>query len=84
MYLEQLIPASELREFQITSTTPFTGNIKEEPQQLLEIEDNDRIIGAYLEARSIKIQKKSTKKLSLRYTLEEYAKLRQMRVVYVK
>jgi hypothetical protein len=77
-YLEQLIPPSELKEYNITSRTPITYK-QEEPQQLLEIKDNDKVITAYLLARSVKIQKGYTK----RDIIEEYAKLNNKRLVYV-
>jgi len=77
-YLEQLIPHSELKEFNITSKTliKYKG---EEPHQLLEIKDDDKVIMAYLAARSIKIKKGFTK----RNTIEEYAKLNNKRLVYI-
>ena len=78
-YLEQLIPPSELKEYNITSKTPIKYRSREEPQQLLEIKDDDKVILAYLTARSIKIQKGFTK----RQTLEEYALLNNKRVVYL-
>jgi hypothetical protein len=79
-YLEQLIPYSDLKEYNITSKTPIKYKIKEEPQQLLEIKDDDKVIGAYLSARSIKVQRGFTK----RQTLEDYAQLNNKRVVYVQ
>ena len=79
-YLEQLIPYSDLKEFNITSKTPIRYTKKEEPQRLLEIKDNDQVIGAYLAARAIKIQRGFTR----RQTLEEHAKLNNQRVVYVQ
>jgi hypothetical protein len=82
--VEQLLSPSDLEEYNITSRTLLPKRIKEDPPQLLEVEDNDKVIAAYLAARSIKLQKKSSKKLTLRYTLEEHAKLNKMRVVYVK
>lgn len=78
-YLEQLIPYSELKELNITTKTPIKYTKLEEPQQLLEIKDDERVIAAYLSARSIKVQKGFTKK----HTLEEYAKLNNKRVVYI-
>jgi hypothetical protein len=78
-YLEQLIPPTELKEFNITSKTRIKCKVPEEPQQLLEIKDDDKVIGAYLAARSIKVQRGFTK----RHTLEEYAKMNNKRVVYI-
>jgi hypothetical protein len=78
-YLEQLIPYSELKELNITSKTSIKYNKREEPQQLLEIKDDEKVIAAYLAARSVKVQKGFTKK----HTLEEYAKLNNKRVVYI-
>ena len=78
-YLEQLIPPTELKEFNITSKTRIKCKVPEEPQQLLEIKDDDKVIGAYLSARSIKVQRGFTK----RHTLEEYAKMNNKRVVYI-
>jgi hypothetical protein len=79
VYLEQLIPYSELKELNITTRTPIKNTIKDEEQQLLEIKDDDKVILAYLAARSIKIHRGFTR----RQTLEEYAKLNNKRVVYV-
>jgi hypothetical protein len=79
-YLEQLIPYSDLKEFNITTKTPIKYLKPEEPQQLLEIKDDDRVISAYLAARAIKIQKGFTK----REMLEEYAKQNNKRVVYIQ
>jgi hypothetical protein len=79
-YLEQLIPYSDLKEHNITSKTPIKYKKPEEPQLLLEIKDDDKVIAAYLAARSIKNQRGFTK----RQTLEEYAKLNNKRVVYIQ
>ncbi len=79
-YLEQLIPYSDLKEYNITSKTPIKYKTKEEPQQLLEIKDDDKVIRAYLSARSIKVQRGFTK----RQTLEDYAQLNNKRVVYIQ
>ena len=78
-YLEQLIPYSELKELNITTKTPIKYSKREESPQLLEIKDDEKVIVAYLAARSIKIHKGFTKK----HTLEEYAKLNNKRVVYI-
>jgi hypothetical protein len=78
-YLEQLIPPSDLKEFNIISRTLIKYKTIEPAQQLLEIKDDDKVIAAYLSARSIKVLKGFTK----RYTLEEYAKLNNKRVVYI-
>jgi hypothetical protein len=78
-FLEQLIPASELDEFKITSRTPLSYTKPEEPQRYLEIKENDKVISAYLSARSIKTPKGHTKKR----TLEEYAALDNRRVIYL-
>jgi hypothetical protein len=79
IYLEQLIPYSDIKEFGITSKTLIKGQKADDPQQLLEIKDNDQVISAYLVSRTIKIQKGFTR----RQTLEEYAKLNNKRVVYI-
>jgi hypothetical protein len=78
-YLEQLIPHTDLKAYNITSKTPIKYKTPEEPQRILEIKDDDRVISAWLAARSIKPQNKWYTK---RDTLEEYAKLNNMRVVY--
>jgi hypothetical protein len=78
--VEQLLPPSYVSEFNITTRTPIQGPREEEPPRLLEIEDNDKVIAAYLSGRSVK----SRKGVSKRQTLEEYAKLQNKRVVYVK
>lgn len=79
-YLEQLIAPSELKEFNITTKTPIRSKIYDEPQRLIEIKDDDRVITAYLSARSIKITKGRNKKNAL----EEYAKTQNKKVVYIK
>ena len=79
IYLEQLIPPTELKEFNISSKTIIKYKTPDEPQQLLEIKEDDKVIGAYLAARSVKVQKGHTK----RHILEEYAKLNNKRLVYV-
>lgn len=80
VYIEQLIPYSALKEFNITSKTPIKNKVANETQQLLEIKDDDKVILAYLAARSIKVQRGFTR----RQTLEEYAKLNNKRVVYIQ
>ena len=80
VYIEQLIPPSELKLYNITSLTPISHYQKEEPQQLLEIKDNDKVIAAYLSARSVKVMKGHTK----RHVLEEYAKQQNKRIVYIQ
>ena len=85
-YIEQLIPYSDLKEYNITSNTPIRTLLleqeqeQEQQQRLLEIKDNDKVIAAYLAARSVKIQRGFTK----RQTLEEYAKIENKRVVYIR
>ena len=79
-YIEQLIPYSDLKEYNITTQTPIRTSLLEQEQRLLEIKDSDKVIGAYLAARSVKIQRGFTK----RQTLEEYAKLENKRVVYIR
>ena len=78
-YIEQLIPYSDLKEYNITSKTPIKTPLLEQEQRLLEIKDSDKIIAAYLAARSVKIQRGFTK----RQTLEEYAKTENKRVIYI-
>ena len=78
-YMEQLIPPSYLKKYNITSKTQL-NYISVEPQRLLEIKDDDKVISAYLAARSIKIQKGDLK----RHILEEYAQLNNKRLVYIK
>jgi len=78
-FLEQLIPPSELAEFKITTRTPIPQVIPDEPQRLLEIKDNDKVISAFLHARSIKVRKGQTK----RQALEDYAKVQKQCVVYI-
>jgi hypothetical protein len=79
-YIEQLIPYLDLKEYNITTQTPIRTSLLEQEQRLLEIKDSDKVIGAYLAARSVKIQRGFTK----RQTLEEYAKLENKRVVYIR
>ena len=79
-YIEQLIPYSDLKEYNITSKTPIRTPLLEQEQRLLEIKDSDKVIAAYLAARSVKIQRGFTK----RQTLEEYAKTENKRVIYIQ
>lgn len=78
-YIEQLISPSDLKEYNITSRTPITYKTPDTTPQLIEILDNDKVIGEYLTARSIKLVKGRTK----RHILEEYAKQNNKRVVYI-
>jgi hypothetical protein len=78
-FLEQLIPYSDLKENNITTKTPIKYKEKEEPQRLLEIKNNEQSISKYLLSQSIKI----VKGYSRRQTLEDYAKINNMRVVYI-
>jgi hypothetical protein len=80
-YLEQLIPPSELDELGIKSKTPIKYKEKDEPQQLLEIKDDDKVIVAYLISHSLKVSRKPKEN---KMTLEEYAKLQNKRVIYVQ
>ena len=79
-FVEQLLNPSDLKRYNITTQTPLPPHPKEEPPRYLEIQDNDRVIAAYLAARSFKIQKGFTKKQAL----EEYAKGERMRVLYIR
>lgn len=79
-YIEQLIPYSDLKEYNITSKTPLKTLLFDQEQRLLEIKDNDKVIAVYLAARSVKIQRGFTK----RQALEEYAKTENKRVVYIR
>ena len=78
-YIEQLIPYLDLKEYNITSQTPIRTTLEQEPL-LLEIKDSDKVIASYLAARSVKIQRGFTK----RQALEEYAKIENKRVVYIR
>jgi len=77
--MEQLISPSDLKEFKITTRTPIPIFIRDEPQQILEIHDNDKAIAAYLSARSIKGKGSNKRRI-----LEEYAETNHKRVVYIK
>ena len=85
-YVEQLIPPTELLKYNITSRTPLRNQEEadaeaeaEKPRQLLEIKDNDKVIASYLTSMSIKVPKGYTKKQAL----EEFAKLKNKRLVYI-
>ena len=80
VYLEQLICPTDLIAFNITTQTLLPSYTIEEPQRLLEIKDDDKLISAYLSSKSIKPTKGCTK----RYLLEEYAKTQNRRVIYIK
>jgi len=79
VFVEQLISPSDLKEFKITTRTPLPISIREAPPQLLEIQDNDKVIAAYLSARSIKGKGSNKRRI-----LEEYAESIHKRVVYIK
>jgi hypothetical protein len=80
-YLEQLIPPSELDNLGIKTKTPIKYKEKDEPQQLIEIKDDERVITAYLQSHSLKVSRKVREN---KLTLEEYAKLNNKRVVYIQ
>jgi hypothetical protein len=80
-YLEQLIPHTDLKAYNITSKTPIKYKTPEEPPRLLEIKNDDRVINAWLAARSIKSHDKT---FTSRDLLHEYAYLNNMRVEYAK
>lgn len=79
-FIEQLIPASDRKKYNITTMTPIELNVVEEPPRLLEIKDNDKVISTFLASKSIKAKKGNSK----RHALEEYAKLNNRRLVYIK
>ena len=79
-FVEQLIPASDRKKYNITTQTPIQSSIIEEPPRLLEIKDNDKVIASFLATLSIKAKKGS----NTRHVLEEYAKLNNRRLVYIK
>lgn len=79
-YVEQLLCPTDLARYNITTQTPIPSYVIEEPQRLLEIKDDDKVISAYLLARSIRPVKGCTK----RFLLEEYAKSQNRRVIYMK
>lgn len=76
-YIEQLLCPTDLAKYNITSKTPIPSYAIEEPQRLLEIKDDDKVISAYLHSRGIKPVKGCTK----RYLLEEYAKSQNRRLI---
>lgn len=76
-FVEQLIPPSMMKEYNITTRTPIPLKKADVTPRLLEIKDDDRVVAAYLAAHSIKSKNK-------RHALEEYAKQQNMRVVYIK
>jgi hypothetical protein len=80
-YLEQLISPSDLDELGITTRTPIKYKERDEPQQLLEIKDDDKSIVSYLISHSLKVSKKLKDN---KITLEEYAKLQNKRLIYVQ
>lgn len=78
-YVEQLVPPTELQEYNITTLTPITYSRSDTPPQLLELKDDDRVITAYIVAQSIKVPKGFTKK----QVIEQDAKRKNRRVVYL-
>jgi hypothetical protein len=77
--MEQLIAPTELKKYNITSRTPILHAEQEIPRQLLEIKDDDKVIAAYLTSMALKVPKGFTKKQAL----EEFAKNKNKRVVYI-
>ena len=80
VFVEQLIPPSLLQEYKITTKTPIKPLPRDEPQNLLQIEDDDKVIIQYLQTHALKVSKKSK---DIRLTLEDYAKKQNMRLVYL-
>ena len=79
LHTEALCPLRNSRYCSYCAQYGHLTKIQDEPQQLLEIKDDDKVIAAYLSARSIKAQRGFTR----RQSLEEYAKLNNKRVVYI-
>lgn len=79
MYLEQLISAQNIKDFNIVSKTPINHVHIEEKQELLEIKDNELCIITYLKSQGIKVKKGAYKT-----ALENHAQLQNKRLVYVK
>ena len=85
VYIEQLIAPSDRIAFGIHSKTPLTSApaaavaSSVDETGILEIKKDDRVIAAYLQARSVRIPRKVSK----RQALEEYAAQMGKRVVYV-
>lgn len=77
-YLEQLIPPSILKENNITSKTLIV--YKEEPQRLLKIKDDKKVIKEYLKSVSFRMSCNTEK--DAKKAIEEYAKQTNQRVVY--
>ena len=80
IFVEQLIPPTLLQEYKITTRTPIKPLPQDEPQHLLEIQDDDKVITEYLKSQSLKVTKKAKDN---RLTLEEYAKKQNKRLVYL-
>lgn len=82
IYLEQLIAPSDRIAFGIETCTPIVGSASATVAALegtIEIKNDDAVITAYLNARSIPIPRKVSK----RRVLEEYASRQGKRVVYI-
>lgn len=79
-YVEHLIPSYDHKKGNSTTRTSIHRHISDESQPILEIKDDDRVIAAYLAARSIKVTKSRNKK----HSLEEYAKTQNKKVIYIK
>lgn len=83
VYMEQLITPSDRIAFGIHSKTPLSSVTavasSVDETGILEIKKDDRVIAAYLQARSVRIPRKVSK----RQALEEYAAQLGKRVVYV-
>lgn len=85
IYLEQLIAPSDRIAFGIETCTPIVGSASAAAAAVavlegtIEIKNDDAVITAYLNARSIPIPRKVSK----RRVLEEYASRQGKRVVYI-
>jgi hypothetical protein len=81
-YVEQLIPPSLLKEYDVKTLTPLTPCIveKEESEYLLEIKDNEKAIRAYLITHGIQ---PTGKMKDNKDKLQELAKKLGRRVVFI-
>jgi hypothetical protein len=84
IYVEQLIPTSDIIEYNITSKTLISpsNNISDESgnKRLLEIKDHDEIIIEFLKAKGIGVSKKMKEN---RNKLNDYATVNNYRLVFI-
>jgi hypothetical protein len=83
-YVEQLIPSSLLKQYNITTQTllPKATLPVASTQGILEIKDDDKVIRAFLVARG-QIGPRTENSTMIRDALMKYAKAENKRLIYI-